>query len=45
MKEGIMPEEVSIDSQSLEVVSKKKKPIEKKETRGPMRRNLKVRGF
>jgi len=45
MKEGIMPEEVSIDSQSLEVVSKKKKPIEKKETGGPMRRNLKVRGF
>jgi len=44
-KEGLMPEEVDIDSQSLKVVSKKKVAVEKQETGGPMRRGLKARGF
>ena len=45
MKEGIMPDEVSIDSQSLKVVTKKKKPVEKEDTGGPMRRDIRQRGF
>ena len=44
-KENIMPEEVGIDSQSLEVVSKKKVKMIKKETGGPMRYGIKSRGF
>jgi len=45
MKEGIMPEEVSVDSQSLVVVSKKVVNVEKKETGGPMRNGVRARGF
>jgi len=44
-KENIMPEDVCIDSQSLEVVSKKKVNVVKKETGGPMRNGIKARGF
>ena len=44
-KENIMPEEVGIDSQSLEVVLKKKVKMIKKETGGPMRYGIKSRGF
>lgn len=45
MKEGVMPEEVSIDSQSLEVVSKKKVVVIKKETGGPNHRGIRMKGF
>lgn len=45
MKEGIMPDEVSIDSKSLKIVTKKKKPVEKKVLGGPMRRDIRQRGF
>ncbi len=41
----MMPEEVGIDSQSLEVVSKKKVKMIKKEIGGPMRYGIKSRGF
>ena len=45
MKEMIMPEEVCIDSQSLEVISTKKVKVVRKETGGPMRNGIKARGF
>ncbi|KKK75428.1 hypothetical protein LCGC14_2873810 [marine sediment metagenome] len=45
-REGLMPEEVSIDSQSLEVIkSKEKKKIKKENNGGAMRRSFKQRGF
>ena len=44
-KEGLMPEEVEIDEQSLEIISVKKKEIKKTENGGPMTRGLKLRGF
>ena len=40
-----MPEEVSIDQQSLEVIGVKKKKVVKRETGGPMTRGLKQRGY
>ena len=44
-KNNKMPEDVSIDEQSLEVVPIKKKIIKKKENGGPMTRGLKLRGY
>ena len=45
-KEGLMPEEISIDSQSLEVIKpKEKKKIKKESNGGSMRRAFKQRGY
>ena len=44
-KDGKMPEEVGIDSGSLEKVIKKKVKVKKKDTGGAMTRNLKRRNF
>ncbi len=44
-KNNEIVEGVSIDSQSLEVVSKAKKEIEEEETGGPMRSITKQRGY
>ncbi len=43
--EGIMPDSVEIDSQSLEVVSTKKNKVENSNNGGPIRRGLKIKGF
>ncbi len=44
-KDNKMPDPMSIDSQSLEVVSKKKKKVIKINTGGPMRRASLQRGY
>ncbi len=44
-KNNKMPEDISIDEQSLEIVPIKKKPVKKRETGGAMTRGLKLRGF
>ena len=45
-KDGKMPEELSLDIQSLEVIpSKKKKKSKRKSYGGPMNKGLKQRGF
>ncbi len=44
-KDGKMPEEVGIDEQSLEVIIKKIKKINKKDTGGRITRNLCRRNF
>ncbi len=44
-KDKKMPEEIGIDSQSLELVSKPKKRTKKKETGGAMNRNLSRRNY
>lgn len=44
-KNNKMPEDMSIDEQSLEVVPVKKKKITKKENGGPTTRGLKLRGY
>ena len=44
-KDGKMPESISIDSQSLEVVTKKKKAIVKKETGGRNSKHIAMRGY
>ncbi len=44
--EGTMPEEVGIDSQSLEVIKPKREVVKKNESNGgAMTRGLKSRGF
>ena len=46
LNEGLMPEEVSIDSQSLEVIKPKKKtPIKRESNGGAMRKAFKQRGY
>ena len=44
-EKGKMPEDIGIDSQSLEVIPTKKKKIIKKETGGAMNRNKIRRNF
>jgi len=50
-KEFIPPEEISIDEESLEIVAKKKKPVNtvntvnKESTGGPVRKAFRQRGF
>jgi len=44
-KKFLPPEEVAIDSKSLEIISKKRKPITDEENGGPIRKAPKLRGF
>lgn len=44
-KDNKIPEEISVDEQSLEIISRKKKTVEKKDTGGPMHRGIKMRGY
>lgn len=44
-KNNKMPEEMSIDEQSLEVIPVKRKKIKKEETGGPMHKGFTRRGF
>jgi len=44
-KTNKMPEDMSIDNQSLEIITPKKKPIRKKETGGPMKIGMQSRNF
>lgn len=40
-----MPEEMSVDEQSLEVIKPKKKKVKKTENGGPMRKGFHQRGY
>ena len=44
-KSNKMPEDMSIDEQSLEIIPVKKKKIKKKENGGPMHKGLRLRGY
>lgn len=44
-KKNKMPEDISIDEQSLEVIKIKKKPVKKRESGGPMHKGFKLRGY
>jgi len=44
-KNNKMPEDMSIDEQSLEVIKTKKKKVKKDDNGGPMHNGLHLRGF
>lgn len=44
-KNNKMPEDISIDKQSLEVIPIKKKKIKRASNGGPMHRGIKLKGF
>lgn len=44
-KDNKYPDSVCLDSQSLEIISPKPKPKAKKETGGPTRTGMKMRGY
>lgn len=44
-KNNKMPEDMSVDEQSLEVISPKKKSIKANEIGGPNRKGIRLKGF
>jgi len=45
LTENVMPEEVGIDEQSLEIIKPLKKKVKKQDDGGPMTKGLNQRGF